>query len=249
MIDAYTHLDMSAAQPVADLERRMKAAQIDRALIVETWSGDNRGCLQQLIASPVPAFRVAPCFLPEQAQSTAELLHLEIVGAVRVKTADIHRLGPAAIALNSTKKWLLPHAETGIAALTEELLQVAALYPGLSIYLPHMGWPRGGKQDDDDWHDSILRLSKLPNLIVGISAIAHFSRDAFPHHDMAPFTVRLLAAFGAERLVAASDYPLFQKGRYAQYIQLASDWITGVEQTERRFEASLFGKQLIDQKG
>lgn len=249
MIDAYTHLDMSAARPIADLEQRMKTAEIDRALIVETWNGDNRICLQQLIASPVPAFRIAPCFLPELADSAADLLHLEIVGAVRVRTADIHRLGPAAITLQSTRKWLIPHAESGIAALTEELLQLAALYPGLSIYLPHMGWPRRDKQDDGDWDDSMLRLSKLPNLIVGISAIAHFSYDAFPHDDLAPFAGRLLATFGAERLVAASDYPLFQKDRYAQYMRLAGDWIPGAEQTERRFESILFGEQLTGRKG
>ena len=105
MIDAYTHLDMGAAQPVADLERRMRVAEIDRALIVETWSGDNRGCLQRLMASPAPAFRIAPCFRPEQAESGAELLSLEIVEALRVKTADLHRLGPSATMLQSRRKW------------------------------------------------------------------------------------------------------------------------------------------------
>lgn len=249
MIDAYTHLDMSAAQPIVDLEQHMNAAGIERAFIVETWSGDNRECLQQLIASPSPAFRVAPCFRPEQAESSAELLHPEIVGALRVKTANLHQLGSTAAMLQSTKKWLLPHAELGIAALTERLLQLAVVYPELTIYLPHMGWPRQEKQDDNNWLNSIVRLGKLPNLVVGISAIAHFSRDAFPHDDIAPFAARLLATFGPERLVAGSDYPLFERDRYSHYMQLASDWITGVEQTERRFESSLFGKQLTDQKG
>lgn len=249
MIDAYTHLDMGAAQPVADLERRMRVAEIDRALIVETWSGDNRGCLQQLMALPAPAFRIAPCFRLEQAESGAELLSLEIVRALRVKTADLHRLGPAATMLQSRRKWLLAHAESGIAALTEELLQLAASYPELPIYLPHMGWPRKDKQDDDNWLPSILRLSKLPNLIVGVSAVAHFSRDVFPHDDVAPFAAGLLAIFGPEPLVAASDYPLFEKDRYAQYIQLANDWIAGGEQIDHRFESSLFGKSLVDQEG
>lgn len=249
MIDAYTHLNMSAAQPIADLEQRMKAAEIECALIVETWSGDNRGCLQQLIASPAPVFRVAPCFRPEQAESGAELLSLEIVGALRVKTADIRRLGTAAFTLQAARKWLLPHAEAGIAALTEELLHIAVAYPELPIYLPHMGWPRQDKKNDDDWLDSILRLSKLPNLIVGISAITHFSRDVFPHDDVAPFAARLLTTFGAERLVVGSDYPLFERDRYAQYMQLAGDWIPGVEQTQRRFESNLFGERLTDQKG
>ncbi len=249
MIDAYCHLDMSVAQPVADLERRMDAAGIDRALIVETWSGDNRACLQQLIASPSSRFRVAFCFRPDEGQAASELLSLEMVGALRVKTCDLSRLGPVAAKLESAGKWLLPHAESGIRMLAEGLLQLAARHPQLPSYLPHMGWPRRDRQDDDDWLESISKLSKLPNLIVGISAIAYFSHDVFPHDDVARFASHLVATFGKELLVAASDYPLFEKDRYAQYIRLASDWIGNARQPGYRFESSLFGEQFADRKG
>lgn len=249
MIDAYCHLDMSAEQPIADLEWRMDAAGIDRALVVETWSGDNRACLQQLVTSPSTRFRIAPCFRPDETQSGAEFLSLEMVRALRVKTADLHRLGSIATTLASTRKWLLPHAESGIGALTEEIVRITALHSGLFIYLPHMGWPRRDQQDDKDWRESVAMLSRLPNLVVGISAIAHFSREAFPHNDVAPFAAHLLATFGAESLVAASDYPLFEKDRYAQYMLLASSWIASGNPCGRRFEASLFGERLADQKG
>jgi L-fuconolactonase len=166
-----------------------------------------------------------------------------------VKTADLHRLGRIPAMLESTGKWLLPHAESGIRALAEELLQLSAARPGLPIYVPHMGWPRRDQQDDKDWRESVAMLSRLPNLVVGISAIAHFSREAFPHNDVAPFAAHLLATFGAESLVAASDYPLFEKDRYAQYMLLASSWIASGNPCGRRFEASLFGERLADQKG
>jgi len=146
-------------------------------------------------------------------------------------------------------KWLLPHAESGIGALTEELLRLAALYPGLSIYLPHMGWPRRDKKDENDWHRSISRLSKVGNLIISVSAIAHFSDEAFPHDDVSHFAAYLLATFGQESLVAGSDYPLFEKDRYTQYIQLAGKWIAGSMEAGHRFEARLFGEQLANQQG
>ena len=249
MIDAYCHLDVSVAQPLADLEQHMDSANVDHALVVETWSGDNCNCLQQLVASGSTRFRAAFCFRPDQAQSCSELLALEIVRALRVKTSDLNRLGSIAGDLQSTGKWLLPHAESGIGALGEKLLQLADLYPQLPIYLPHMGWPRRDRQDDDDWLESILKLSKLPNLIVGVSAIAHFSNDAFPHEDVAPFVSQLLETFDRESLVAASDYPLFEKHRYAQYIKLASDWIAGDKQPGHCLEANLFGDQSADRKG
>lgn len=248
MIDAYCHLDMHAEQPIADLERCMDAARIDRAFVVETWSGDNRSCLQQLIDSPSIRFRVAPCFRSDNAQSGAELLSSGIVRALRVKTADLPRLGSITTILESTGKWLLPHAESGIRALTEELVRIAALHPDLFIYLPHMGWPRRDQQEDEDWRKSVSDLSQLPNLVVGISAIAYFSREAFPHNDIAPFAAHLLVTFGAESLVAASDYPLFEKGRYTQYMQLARNLIANGNPCGHRFEASLFDEQLGTRK-
>lgn len=248
MIDAYCHLNMSALEPIADLEQRMDGAGVDRALIVETWSGDNRACLQQLMDSPSARFRVAPCFRPDQAQSEAELLSEEAVGALRIKTADLHRLGALAAMLESTGMWLLPHAESGIGRLTEELVRIADLHPRLLVYLPHMGWPRRDRQDDSEWHKSVLVLSSLPNLTVGISAIAHFSHEAFPHDDVAPFAAHLLERFGADSLVAASDYPLFEKDRYSKYIQLACSWIADGNSCGHRFEASLFREQSVDRK-
>jgi len=241
MIDAYCHLDMSVAQPIADLERRMDAASVDRALIVETWSGDNHVCLQQLVASSSGRFRVVPCFRPDAPQSGSEFLSLEMVRGLRVKTQDLSRLGPIVAMLESMGKWLLPHAESGIRKLADELLQLGDRYPQLPIYLPHMGWPRRDRQDDEDWLEAISSLRNIPNVSVGVSAMAHFSRAPFPHNDIAPFTSRLLAAFGQERLVPASDYPLFEKDRYAEYMQLASDWIAGTGQLGHRFESSLFG--------
>jgi hypothetical protein len=249
MIDAYSHLDMSAEQPIADLERRMDAAGIARALIVETWSGDNRVRLEQLIAVRSTRFRIAPCFRPDQAQSGAELLSLEMVRTLRVRTADLHRLGSIAMTLESTRKWLLPHSESGIGALTEELVRITTVHPGILIYLPHMGWPRRDKQNDKDWHKSISRLGGLPNLVVGISAIAHFSREAFPHNDIAPFAAHLQATFGQESLVAASDYPMFEKDRYAQYMQLAGSWIAKGDRFGHRFESSLFSRSRKERKG
>jgi len=248
MIDAYCHLDMSVMEPIAELERRMDAASVDGALIVETWSGDNRGCLRKLIASPMSRFRVAFCFRPDQEQSCAELLSSEMVRALRVKTADLNRLGPIAAELESTGKWLMLHAEAGIRSLTMGLVQLAHLHPRLPIYLPHMGWPRRDGQDDGDWVESIAGLKDC-NLVAGISAIAHFSREAFPHNDVVPFASYLLAMFGPESLVAASDYPLIEKGSYAQYMQLAGDWIAGAARTGNRFESSLFGGQFAHRKG
>ncbi len=242
MMDAYTHLNMSVQDPIGDLERHMDNAKVARALIVETWGGDNRACIENLIARPSPRFRVALCLRPEEGEPGPEVLHQEMIAALRVRTADMRTLGPLAQMLASTGKWLLPHAESGIRELVTELLPLAARHIGLRIFLPHLGWPRQNRQDDESWRESISRLGALPNVAVGISAIAHFSQVPFPHEDVEPFATHLAEVFGPESLAVGSDYPLCEKSRYAEYMKLAEDWIHGYGASGVSLESSFFGK-------
>jgi hypothetical protein len=241
MMDAYTHLDMNSPDPIEDLRLQMSSAKIDRALIVETWRKDNYVCLKHMIASPSPQFRIALCFRPEE-NLDLNILQREMVAALRVRTADIRHLGSLVDRLESSGKWLLAHAEAGIKALKDELLPLATLHPNLGIYLPHFGWPRRDKNDDKDWEDSVSELSRFPAVVVGISAIGHFSREPYPHKDIEPFAARLLDDFGADSVVTGSDYPLLERNSYAQYIRLAQLWINRPNtQKDCRFESSLFG--------
>jgi predicted TIM-barrel fold metal-dependent hydrolase len=243
MMDAYAHLDMDAQYPISDLERRMDAAGVQRALVVETWGKDNRACLDSLIASQASRFRVALCFRPEEGELETEALQSNMFCALRVRTADIQALGVNAERLNTNGKWLLPHSEAGIGALAKELTQLAQCYPSLKIFVPHLCWPKHGGEEDGGWYESVSRLSLLPNIVVGVSAIAHFSREPFPHKDVEPFAGHLRKIFGAESLVAGSDYPLFEKDRYAEYMQLAENWIGSQDEQIRRVESVLWGEQ------
>jgi hypothetical protein len=225
MIDAYTHLDMSVQHPMAALERCMDEAAIDRALVVETWNGDNRPCLDRLIASPSSRFRVALCFRPAGESFGATILGQKAVGGIRVRTVDLHAFRPFAGALESSQKWLIPHAEAGIGRLTTELLDLIHGFPQLRVFLPHMGWPRRDERNDEDWYESVSRLGALSNVVAGISAIPHFSHTPFPHEDIKPYAIRLREVFGPDSLFAASDYPLLEAGKYVNYMNLAIEWI------------------------
>lgn len=244
MIDAYTHLDMSLEDPLAALEQRMNEAAVDHALIVETWSKDNRRCLDQLVASSSPRFRVVFCFRSEEGQFSPEIFESRVVGGIRIRTADLRAFRPFAEALSCSGKWLIPHAEAGIGALTHELLRLTGDYPGLRIYLPHIGWPRRDKQDDEDWDKSVSALSALPNVVAGISAIAHFSQMAFPHEDVRPAALRLRELFGPDLLFAGSDYPLFDTSQYGDYMKLANQWIGRRVEEPGALELALFGNRL-----
>ena len=225
MMDAFTHLDMSALDPIADFQSRMASAGIERALAVETWSGDNFTCLERLLDSSASQFRVALCFRPEQHLPSQRLLDHHAVIGLRVKVADLRHLGDTATLLESSDKWLVSHAENGIGPLTKALVGLAADHPRLRIYVPHLAWPRRDSVDDQDWQPAIAELSRVPGLVIGVSAIPYFSGQPYPHADVGLFASQVTAAFSADSIVAASDYPLFEKDLYARYMALARDWI------------------------
>jgi predicted TIM-barrel fold metal-dependent hydrolase len=242
MLDAYTHLDMTAADPIEDLRERMASGPVSRALIVETWSGDNVTCLERVIAERSSAFRVARCFRQEGANAFED----EMTVAIRVKTCDLSQLGTLAEQMVRTRKWLLPHAEFGISALKNALLPLAKTHPELNIYLPHLGWPIREKIDDFDWQTSMEELSSIRNLVVGVSAIEHFSRERYPHRDVQGFAHTVLDIFDRDAVVPGSDYPLFEKSQYSAYMELASAWIEGPPVS--RFARSLFGEEAKEKQ-
>jgi predicted TIM-barrel fold metal-dependent hydrolase len=240
MIDAYTHLDLACPDPVADMKARMASAGIDSALAVETWKGDNLPWLQRMVAEPSPQFRVVPCFRPDRQQPSAHALQNGVVKGLRVRTQDLRQLQGMETLLAASGKWLIPHAEDGIGPLKKELLALAQRAPGLHIYLPHLGWPRQNKIDDREWEAAVSELHTIPGMVVGISALDHFSQEPFPHKDVEPFAARLMEIFGPASAVAASDYPLFEKNLYAEYMHLAQAWIRRADaQWSPRFERAL----------
>jgi amidohydrolase family protein len=241
MIDAYTHLDTSAPDPIADFQSRMASAGVAGALAVETWSGDNFPFLEQIVNSALPEFRVAPCFRPGSGLPSTGFLSRDAVVALRVKTADLSRIGEVGNSLATSQKWLLVHAEKGIAPLVNELITVRKRHPRLRVYVPHLGWPRREGLDDKDWADSIIALSRIRGVVVGISAIAHFSREPYPHNDVAAFASRLLRLFSSENVTVGSDFPMFDKDRYAEYIKLAIEWVyREVENWSPIFESACY---------
>jgi predicted TIM-barrel fold metal-dependent hydrolase len=242
MLDAYTHLDLTSPDPIADMTARMIRAGVDHALAVETWKADNLSWLHRLMEEPSAHFRVVLCFRPVLNQSFPDILQNHAVMGLRARTEDIAKLQGVASWLQTSGKWLVPHAEQGIGALATELLALAEHAPGLSIYVPHLGWPTQDGVEDADWDAAMTALHQIPGVVVGISAIAHFSRQPFPHADVERYAARLSELFGPAAMVAASDYPLMEKDRYTDYLQLAQRWIRRADAGwSPRFEQAFSG--------
>jgi L-fuconolactonase len=80
--------------------------------------------------------------------------------------------------------------------------------PGLSFVLDHLGGPPAGSGQDDTngpWAAAIRALGALPNVTCKLSG-AH--TDAARAGDLRPYYQTVLAAFGPDRLMFGSDWPV-----------------------------------------
>lgn len=244
MTDSYTHIDLTANNPLDDLRSKMAAGGVLRALVVETLKGDNRKPLEKLCKAREPRFRLAFCYRSESPDSAQRFMTDPWVAAMRVRTAQLDESTAWLADLEASGKYLLIHAESGIAPLVRNARAVAARHPGLRIYVPHLGWPRRDGIDDPHWRDSMRALHAIPNAIVGISSLLTFSKQPFPHPDVRAFARELIQLFGPGRLVAGSDFPYIEKSRYAEYVALSHKWIRDIWP---RWEdhAAIFGPERL----
>jgi predicted TIM-barrel fold metal-dependent hydrolase len=225
MIDAYCHLDMEQESPIADIERRMATAAVSSALLVETWDGRNRRLLEDFLGgASTDKFSVALCYRRE----LSPRLNESGLAGVRMSTQDIRRDSDFCREVYQSGKMLVTHAEAGVGPLCRELTLLYDGLPEIRAYVPHLGWPVRDGKADGNWAAAVKDFAAIPSLTIGVSAIAHFSSEPFPHHDVRDFALEMISQFPVSRIAIGSDYPLFEKERYASYISLARDWVTSI---------------------
>ncbi len=86
---------------------------------------------------------------------------------------------------------------------------LAAAVPGTRIVLDHLGRPRASEPVDPIWRADIERLAALPNVHVKISALIECAEGApWTAASFEPFIATVLEAFGADRSLWGSNWPV-----------------------------------------
>ncbi|CAM3627468.1 amidohydrolase [Occultella aeris] len=92
----------------------------------------------------------------------------------------------------------------------ENLVTLAGAHPGLTIVLDHLGKPPVGLDDDfRRWADQLAGVAALPNVVAKVSGIYRADLpEAVTAEQLAAVLATALAAFGADRLMLGSDWPV-----------------------------------------
>jgi predicted TIM-barrel fold metal-dependent hydrolase len=145
--------------------------------------------------------------------------------------------------------WCAPTCFHGLSAVAEAGLvydlvvkphqlkaaaEAAARLPELTFVLDHLGKPPIASGALAPWAEEIRRLAALPNTRCKLSGlVTEADWGSWTTQDLKPYADTVLDAFGPDRLMFGSDWPVCQLAAdYAQVIAAAREltaWLTPAE--------------------
>ncbi|WP_093800979.1 amidohydrolase [Streptomyces sp. Wb2n-11] len=113
--------------------------------------------------------------------------------------------------------------------------KAAAAHPGLRFVLDHAGKPPVASGELEPWASDVRRLAALPNTVCKLSGlVTEADRTAWTVEDLRPYGDTVLDAFGPDRLMFGSDWPVCELASpYAGVLAAARELTAGLEEGER----------------
>ena len=110
----------------------------------------------------------------------------------------------------------------------------AAAVPGLRFVLDHAGKPPVADGAVEAWASEIRALAGEPNTVCKLSGLVTEALPGAPAAAFAPYADAILNAFGPERIMFGSDWPVcLLASDYASVVRLAQSLTTALSEAER----------------
>lgn len=217
--DAHVHItpvEQHGATNLADYLVQRDAAGVDIAAIVtpSTLGWDNTVSFAAAASDP-DRFRViarVDLLAPDAVDATRAVLEqgavglrITLMGEPGIAWLDEGRIDEAAALLAARGAVAEFHAAPDQLA---PVARFAERFPQVTVLIDHLGRPDPAEGVDAPPFQGFLELAEQPNVLAKTPNSSFFSRVGHPYSDLIPFYERALAAFGAGRLLWASDWPL-----------------------------------------
>ena len=154
-------------------------------------------------------------------------------GMSRAELADLRAAGVLGVTLNAALHGVSYYADAGQLLAHLEALdmiadvqviddQLVALSPllersGVRVHIDHCGRPDPAAGLDAPGFRELLRWGGTGRAVVKLSGCVKVSREPYPHADLNPFIKALLAEFGPDHCVWASDWPFLRMPERVDY--------------------------------
>ncbi|MFI6833743.1 amidohydrolase family protein [Kribbella sp. NPDC050241] len=260
-IDAHVHLwdraldpqdwiDPQTMGPIArdfgssDLEAMLASTGLERAVVVQSSNSLTESIRLAQLDPAVVAGVVGWVDLTAEVGPQLE----RIRDNATVPVVGVRHL----VHIDPDPEWMLrADVDLGLAALDREglcfdlvvrewQLPQAALVSGrherLRCVLDHLGGPPGLAEDTTDWAAGLRELARRPNVAAKVSGlVSGLAPGSWRAEDLADRVSIALEAFGPDRLLYGSDWPLAELGGGAAVWKSAVDsLLTDLSEAERR---------------
>lgn len=122
-----------------------------------------------------------------------------------------------------------------------DAFELVAHCPEVTFILDHFGKPQISADAFPGWADGMSRLAGLPNVVCKLSGLTtETTSENHNAQSLAPWFSHALEAFGPERCMFGSDWPLVDKAsNYASWIDIVIEMLADFSDAER--DAVLWG--------
>lgn len=121
--------------------------------------------------------------------------------------------------------------------------KLVAMFPGQKFVLDHIAKPDIAENILSPWREDMYRLAELPNVHCKISGLVTEAKWKFwKPEEFIPYLEVIYDAFGAERLMIGSDWPVcLLSGSYREVMQIAENYLGNYPRVNR-----ILGRNAID---
>lgn len=127
-------------------------------------------------------------------------------------------------------------------------IRFVAGFPNQQFVLDHIAKPDIRNGDTRRWQKRLNKLAAFPNVSCKLSGmIIEAEWKTWRHEDILPYMEAALEAFGTERLMFGSDWPVcLLAGDYTSVLRLVRQFISTLSQDERRSIFSENAKRIYN---
>jgi L-fuconolactonase len=119
-------------------------------------------------------------------------------------------------------------------------IELVKRFPRQPFVIDHIAKPEIKSGSLSPWREQISELAKFPNVLCKISGMITEARwGAWKRGDFTPYLDSVFEAFGSNRLMFGSDWPVcLLAGKYEDTVQIVSDHLSSLSESEKQ---SVFG--------
>ncbi len=222
VVDAYTHCGLRKYEPIERVQACMESAGVRRAVLVQHLGEFDNSYLAG-IATRHPD-RFAAIGMIDSTDDSAEeelykLARSSCVRGIRFPADSIvqqPRLWDVAADLGLI---VMIYAAGGLCDTADDVGRWLDHWPRARAVITHLGNPRLDDAPDFESQRCVMHLARHPGVYYQVSGMKMFC--PYPHEVLYPLIARAVEAFGTDRLLWGSNYPVVgDSGAYQSDLDL-----------------------------